>query len=84
MSENIELTEDLTKKIIYEADVKLKDTKKINLIHFNDVYNLESSKTEPVGGASRFLTVIEKLKDLGPYIVLFSGDALSPGHRMFF
>ena len=83
MLENILSDENFnfTTKLIYENDAKIKDRKKINLIHFNDVYNIESGKTDPVGGASRFLTVVEKLRKLGPNIVLFSGDALSPSHR---
>lgn len=56
------------------------DTEKIfNIIHFNDVYNIESNDIEPVGGASRFVTAIEHLiEENSNTIVFFSGDALSP------
>ena len=57
------------------------DDKKLNLIHFNDVYNIESRQQDPVGGASRFVAAIEQLIATSrptPTIVLFSGDALSP------
>jgi len=49
----------------------------LNIIHFNDVYNIESSSFEPKAGASRFLTAINKLKNEST-LVLFSGDAFSP------
>ena len=50
----------------------------INIIHFNDVYNIESNSQEPVGGAARFITVLENLIIQKPTLVFFSGDALSP------
>ncbi|RNA11401.1 trifunctional nucleotide phosphoesterase -like [Brachionus plicatilis] len=52
----------------------------LNIIHFNDVYNIESGSIEPKAGAARFLTVINHLKNnkFSQSIVLFSGDAFSP------
>jgi 5'-nucleotidase len=41
------------------------------------VYNLEEQKKEPVGGAARFITAVNKYKDDDP-LVLFSGDIFSP------
>lgn len=59
--------------------------KMIKIIHFNDVYNVEPGENEPVGGAARFKTKIEQLRDelhskFGSKepLVLFSGDALGP------
>ncbi|XP_055319481.1 mannosylglucosyl-3-phosphoglycerate phosphatase isoform X3 [Sitodiplosis mosellana] len=50
----------------------------LNIIHFNDIYNVEpNSSREPVGGAARFLTVIKSYANLNP-LILFSGDAFSP------
>ena len=69
-----------TKELIYENKNKLKDAKKINIIHFNDVYNVESSKIEPVAGAARFATAVEKLREQGPTLLVFSGDAISPSN----
>lgn len=55
---------------------------KCHFIHFNDVYNLEPAYEEdPIGGAARFATVIEELRqDLLPAvpILLFSGDFVGP------
>jgi hypothetical protein len=50
---------------------------KITLIHFNDVYNVESREVEPVGGAARFVTAINDFAHLNP-LVLFSGDIFAP------
>jgi 5'-nucleotidase len=49
----------------------------VTLVHFNDVYNVESRGVEPVGGADRFLTAVKELQDLNP-LILFSGDIFAP------
>ena len=49
----------------------------LTILHYNDVYNVESSKHEPVGGAARFCTAIKSFAHLNP-LVLFSGDIFSP------
>ncbi|ESN93106.1 hypothetical protein HELRODRAFT_69219, partial [Helobdella robusta] len=49
----------------------------LNIIHFNDVYNLAPRYSEPVGGAARFISAVEALNHLNP-LVIFSGDALNP------
>ncbi|KAL0277625.1 UNVERIFIED_CONTAM: hypothetical protein PYX00_004852 [Menopon gallinae] len=49
----------------------------ITILHFNDVYNIESRTTEPVGGAARFATAIKSFSHLNP-LILFSGDIFSP------
>ena len=36
--------------------------KKMTILHFNDVYNVEPRSKEPVGGISRFVTRIKELK----------------------
>ncbi len=52
--------------------------KTLRIIHFNDVYNIEEHADEPKGGASRFLTALNLIKEEKPALVVFSGDALSP------
>ncbi|XP_061189980.1 mannosylglucosyl-3-phosphoglycerate phosphatase-like [Saccostrea echinata] len=47
------------------------------ILHFNDVYNLEPQKDEPVGGAARFVGCVKSYQSLNP-LVLFSGDVLNP------
>ena len=49
----------------------------LTLIHFNDVYNVESRGVEPVGGAARFLTAVRQQEHLNP-LILFSGDIFAP------
>ncbi|KAK0736304.1 Metallo-dependent phosphatase-like protein [Apiosordaria backusii] len=60
------------------------DPPEVRILHFNDVYHLDSSSAEPAGGASRFMTVVKEyhspssgqpLPDLVP---LFSGDVFNP------
>ncbi|KAH8280370.1 hypothetical protein KR018_003630 [Drosophila ironensis] len=54
------------------------EDKPLTILHYNDVYNIESmAETEPVGGAARFATAIKSYAHLNP-LVLFSGDAFSP------
>lgn len=57
----------------------------VNLIHFNDVYNLRPLKPkEPVGGCTRFATVMKREKARmketpgGEAITVFSGDLFGP------
>ncbi|XP_062137033.1 mannosylglucosyl-3-phosphoglycerate phosphatase isoform X2 [Drosophila sulfurigaster albostrigata] len=54
------------------------EDKPLTILHYNDVYNIESmAETEPIGGAARFATAIKSYAHLNP-LVLFSGDAFSP------
>jgi hypothetical protein len=55
--------------------------KKLKIIHFNDVYNIEGLKEEPVGGAARFYTAINSIPQNPRPLVVFSGDAVSPSTR---
>ncbi|CAK7207090.1 hypothetical protein SEUCBS139899_009898 [Sporothrix eucalyptigena] len=56
----------------------------LRILHFNDVYHLDPSSAEPVGGAARFQTAVEeyrsadRFKDQSDLITLFSGDAFNP------
>jgi 5'-nucleotidase len=54
----------------------------LTVIHFNDVYELEPQSKDPIGGISRFVHAIERVRQhaakSGPVVTLFSGDALSP------
>mmetsp|Transcript_141091 Transcript_141091/g.367249 ORF Transcript_141091/g.367249 Transcript_141091/m.367249 type:complete len:1799 (+) Transcript_141091:59-5455(+) len=58
--------------------------KRMTIIHFNDVYNVEPRVKEPVGGLARFVTRIRELKQESvsrgeeEAVVLFSGDAFNP------
>lgn len=49
----------------------------VTILHFNDVYNVESRDADPCGGATRFTHAIKTFSHLKP-LVLFSGDVFSP------
>jgi 5'-nucleotidase len=56
----------------------------LRIVHYNDVYHVDPSSAEPVGGAARFMTLMnhyrdhEKFKGQPDLITLFSGDAFNP------
>ncbi|KAK8024616.1 hypothetical protein PG993_012682 [Apiospora rasikravindrae] len=56
----------------------------LRLVHYNDVYHIDASSAEPVGGAARFITLMEhyrhddQFKGQSDLITLFSGDAFNP------
>ena len=69
----------LNKETLFEDNTEVdENAKKVRIIHFNDVYNIEHRVQEPCGGASRFLETIEYLIKQEPALVFFSGDAFSP------
>lgn len=56
----------------------------LRLLHYNDVYHVDASSAEPVGGIARFQTLVnyyrddEKFKDQPKLLTFFSGDAFNP------
>ncbi len=56
----------------------------VRILHFNDVYHLDPSSAEPVGGVARLKTVVseyrsgEKFQGQPGLVTLFSGDAFNP------
>ncbi|KAG2001873.1 hypothetical protein GB937_009896 [Aspergillus fischeri] len=56
----------------------------LRLIHYNDVYHVEAGSAEPVGGVSRFQSVINYYRShpqftgLPDVLTFFSGDAFNP------
>jgi len=56
----------------------------VRLLHFNDVYHLDASSAEPVGGIARFITVCKEYREAERYqgqpelVALFSGDVFNP------
>ena len=73
----------VSKEIVFEEYTNFesdKSTKKLRIIHFNDVYNIESRSIEPCGGSSRFVQTVEHLMEKEPALVLFSGDVFSPSN----
>ena len=60
-----------------------KQSQTLHILHFNDVYNVESCDQEPVGGAARFCTALKSFSHLEP-LVLFSGDIFAPSFSKLF
>ena len=50
-------------------------TKPLEILHFNDVYEVEERQREPIGGVARFIGEVKKYPDA---CLLFSGDSLAP------
>lgn len=55
----------------------------IEIVHFNDVYNIEGRSQAPQGGAARFVSKVKEIyKEVSESgtqpLVLFSGDAFNP------
>jgi 5'-nucleotidase len=59
-------------------------TPAVRLLHFNDVYRLEPSEHDPVGGVTRFQSLCNHYRQDPRYqgqpelITLFSGDGFGP------
>ncbi|KAJ5679956.1 hypothetical protein N7462_008200 [Penicillium macrosclerotiorum] len=60
------------------------DTPDLRLIHYNDVYHVESGSAEPVGGVSRFQSLVNYYRSDSRFagqtdlLTFFSGDAFNP------
>ncbi|KAL4916179.1 hypothetical protein BDW62DRAFT_212191 [Aspergillus aurantiobrunneus] len=56
----------------------------LRLVHYNDVYHVESGSAEPVGGAPRFQSMINHYRSHSSFdgqptpLTFFSGDAFNP------
>lgn len=56
----------------------------LRILHYNDVYHVDASSAEPVGGIARFQTVVhqyrhgEEFKGQPELLTFFSGDAFNP------
>ncbi|KAI2606288.1 Metallo-dependent phosphatase [Hypoxylon fragiforme] len=56
----------------------------LRILHYNDVYHVDPSSSEPVGGVARFMSLIkhyredDKFQGQPDLVTLFSGDAFNP------
>lgn len=56
----------------------------LRLLHYNDVYHLDPSSAEPVGGIARFVSVCKEYREAERFtgqpglVTLFSGDVFNP------
>lgn len=51
--------------------------RRLTILHFNDVYEIDARAREPVGGVSRFTSLLASYASEDP-CVIFSGDFLAP------
>ncbi|KAI4214433.1 MAG: hypothetical protein LQ349_009218 [Xanthoria aureola] len=75
---------DASSSVTYSSPSLPSSPPDLRLLHFNDVYHIESGSAEPVGGIARFQTLRNFYADDARYqgqselITLFSGDAYNP------
>jgi 5'-nucleotidase len=56
----------------------------VRILHYNDVYHVDPSSSEPVGGVARFQTLVNYYRDDTRFagqpelVTVFSGDAFNP------
>ena len=77
-------------ELIYDKGVRgtdwnTRDKRKLHILHFNDIYDLDPAfRADPVGGAARFASLMEYVQRdlLTTYgchpLILFSGDFVGP------
>ncbi|KAI0813197.1 Metallo-dependent phosphatase-like protein [Xylaria sp. FL0064] len=70
--------------ITYSSGSGAGEAPDLRIVHYNDVYHVDSSSSEPVGGAARFMSLIEHYRDGAQFkgqpslLTFFSGDAFNP------
>ena len=56
----------------------------LRILHYNDVYHVDASSAEPVGGIARFMTLAKEYRSDDRFqgqpelLTFFSGDAWNP------
>ncbi|KAI1178577.1 Metallo-dependent phosphatase-like protein [Nemania sp. FL0916] len=70
--------------VTYSSGAEKRGAPDLRILHYNDVYHVDASSSEPVGGASRFTSLVQHYRD-GPQfegqsklLTFFSGDAFNP------
>lgn len=78
------LSSDGTEFATFTPDPSIDSPPDLRILHFNDVYHLDPSSADPVGGAARFQTAVNEYRSAERFngepdlITLFSGDAFNP------
>ncbi|KAF2652680.1 ser/Thr protein phosphatase family protein [Lophiostoma macrostomum CBS 122681] len=71
-------------QIIFSPESNPTTPPDLRFLHYNDVYHVDASSAEPVGGIARFQTLVnyyrndERFKDQPKLLTFFSGDAFNP------
>lgn len=70
--------------VTYSSGSEKRGEPELRILHYNDVYHVDSSSSEPVGGAARFMSLVQHYRE-GPQfkgqselLTFFSGDAFNP------
>ncbi|KAI0184798.1 Metallo-dependent phosphatase-like protein [Xylaria flabelliformis] len=70
--------------ITYSSGSEKGGSPDLRIVHYNDVYHVDSSSSEPVGGAARFMSLIQHYREGAEFkgqpdlLTFFSGDAFNP------
>src|SRR3954466_10217456 len=73
-----------TESLVFEPTRAPQRPPDLRFLHYNDVYHVDASSAEPVGGIARFQTLVnyyrddERFKDQSKLLTFFSGDAFNP------
>ncbi len=77
-------SEPISESVTLRSGRDLASPPDLRILHFNDVYHLDPSSAEPVGGVARFQTVVDEYRSAPRYegqpslVTLFSGDVFNP------
>nr|POE53571.1 hypothetical protein CFP56_28793 [Quercus suber] len=77
-------TNPLTESQTFVSHTDTSNPPDLRLIHYNDVYHVEPSSRDPVGGIARFQTICDfyandtRFAGQVECLTLFSGDAFNP------
>ncbi|KAJ8109139.1 hypothetical protein ONZ43_g6218 [Nemania bipapillata] len=70
--------------VTYSSGSEKQEAPELRILHYNDVYHVDASSSEPVGGAARFMSLVQKYRDGDEFkgqselLTFFSGDAFNP------
>lgn len=70
--------------VTYSSGSEKGKAPELRILHYNDVYHVDSSSSEPVGGAARFMSLVQKYREGDEFkgqselLTFFSGDAFNP------
>jgi 5'-nucleotidase len=73
-----------TESLVFEPTPAPQRPPDVRLLHYNDVYHIDASSAEPVGGIARFQTLANyyrndaRFKGQPELVTIFSGDAFNP------
>jgi 5'-nucleotidase len=73
-----------SESLVFESAPAPQGPPDVRLLHYNDVYHVDASSAEPVGGIARFQTLVNYYRNDARFrgqpelITVFSGDAFNP------